>query len=201
MLPKIPSVSTEQPGIKHACPLSTGLSLKTCRDGLQQSRLTFFVTPHQFSPAVSKRHTIFLFSYHFAFYQKNKNKKKTLTLSTSQTRIINILFLTIFAMNRMNPVPIPPLEQTPLYTVYSTYQQFLFSLFAFYIIIKVVSIALKYIQCSFHCNYNHYPDCTYSIISYSQSLMSSSCASFDPVVTKYSKEKSQFSGFLKPKYF
>lgn len=120
--------------------------------------------------SVKKKHNFSFFSYHFAFYQK---KKKTLTLSTSQTRFI---VSNNFCHKQNETQPSPPPEQIPLYTVYFTYLQF--SLFAFYIIIKVVSTALKYIQCSFLCNYNHYPDCTYSIISHRQSLMSYFCASF-----------------------
>lgn len=83
-------------------------------------------------------------------------------------------------MNRMNPHARPsPGANGSMYSILYIY---LFSLFTLYIIIKVVSIDLKYIQCSFQCIYNHYPDCTYWIISHSQ------MSNFQRVVPKYSEE-------------
>lgn len=96
ILPKYHLFKLSSLGLKTCalCP-RTGLSLKT-GDGLPQSRLS--KTSSWSTGTQSIKYTIFM-SLFFYIY------KKTLTLSTSQTRIINILFKTMFPWTEGTPCP------------------------------------------------------------------------------------------------
>lgn len=129
MLPKYHLFTQSSPGIKHMYPLFTGLSLKTqTSDGLQQSRQQFSHTTTvqtlKFNKhTVSKRHSLFsLFFISLCLLSKRKQTKtKNIDVVYITDKIHQYSVLNNFAMNRMNPMPVPPLEQTPLYTVYFTY--------------------------------------------------------------------------------
>lgn len=54
----------------------------------------------------------------FSFYLYKKKKTIDIVYITDKN---HQYFLTIFAMNGMNPDPVPPVEKTRLYTVYFTY--------------------------------------------------------------------------------
>lgn len=108
------------------------------------------VTPRKSSPAVKKSNTISLFSFHFAFYQKKRTetkKKHWRCLHHRQESSIFCCEQFCHEQNEPHTHPSPGANSSihsilyiPIVPVQS---------FSLYIIIKVVSIALKYIQCSF----------------------------------------------------
>lgn len=118
---KIPSVSAERPGIKHT-PSVHRLILKL-RPAMAYSSLDSLACMFSHLVCVASQSTrdtpVLHFLYHFAFYQKKKQKNIDVVYITDKNHQYSVW--NNFAVNRMNPMPIPPLEQPPLYTVYFTY--------------------------------------------------------------------------------